>query len=127
MSAVLQIYKAPSCTVQDELLIAGDDYDLTLGPNTGLDGDTGDRADMVLYVKNTGDKPAMYVRVVKDNDQSDMVTFRTGSGEYTKNNLVVTDILPSEVVQLYVRTTVPKGTPASLVNPNITFKYKSLP
>lgn len=128
MSAVIQVYTNPSCASDTELKLAGADYDLMLGPNTGLDGDTGDRVDTILYVKNTGDKPAIDVRLVKDNDASDRVDFLTTSmTSYSKTGLSLGDILSTEVRQIYVRVTVPRGTAASLLSPNFTFKYRSLP
>jgi hypothetical protein len=128
MSANLQIYTKPTCLPSEELIIAGTDYDLTIGPNTGLDGDTGDRADMVLYIKNTGDKPAIDIRLSKDNDVADLAEFRLSSvTTYAKNNVSLGDLLPTEVMVLYVRVTVTKGTVAALVAPNFTFKFKSLP
>lgn len=128
MSAILQIYKSPACTPADELNIAGADYDLTIGPNTGLDGDTGDRADMALYLKNTGNRPAIDIRLTKANDIADMAQFKTAAmTSYVPDALSVGDLLPTEVIAVYVRVTVPSGTPAVLIAPNFTLKFKSLP
>lgn len=128
MSAILQVYTKPTCLPTEEVMLAGSDYDLILGPTTGLDGDTGDRADVALYIKNTGDKPAIDIRLVKDNDTADMAEFRLeGNTAYIKNDVSMGDLLPTEVVPLYIRVTVTKGTPAMMVAPNFTFKFKSLP
>lgn len=128
MSAILQVYNKSTCAATEELSIAGLDYDLTIGPITGLDGDSGDRTDVGLYVKNTGNVPAIDVTLFKDNDTADFAEFRLGSDKnYVKDQLFLGNILPGQVVDVYLRVTVAAGTPAMLVSPNLTFKFKSLP
>ena len=127
MSAILQVYTSVSCDAASELTLAGADYDLTLGPTTGLDGDTGDRADSQLFIKNTGNKPALSTQVIKDGDAEGRIEIRTGGTNYTTGILSLGDIMPAQVIPIYVRVTVPRGTEATIVSPNFTMKYRSLP
>ena len=63
MPADLKLYRDIGCSI--EVDNPGAFYDLQLGPVTGLDGDTGDRSDVTLYLKNVGDKPAEGVKIYK--------------------------------------------------------------
>jgi hypothetical protein len=124
MPANLKIFKDVNCT--QELEINDIYYQLLLGPVTGLDGDFGDRSDVQLYIKNIGDKPAMYVRLFKENDPEDRIDFSSG-GAYVKDDLQYPDILQNATASLLIRLIVQKNTPASLVTPTFYLKYKTLP
>lgn len=125
MSAILQMYTDPACL--NELSASGLDYEMVLGPTTGLDGDAGDRADALIYVRNTGDQVAVSTQLVKDGDPDNRIYFRLLATDYSSGILDLGDIAVSAVVLVYIRLIVLKGTVSAYATPNFNFKYKSLP
>lgn len=126
MAANLQLYSDMACTqqVSDPTALY---YELILGPVTGLDGDAGDRADVAIYLKNTGDQVALAVQMIKYDDPYDRLQFSDNIQPYTNNNLVVGNIAVGAVKEILLKLIVQAGTAQEYDAPKITFRAKSMP
>lgn len=122
MSANLKLYTDSAGL--NELRVSGTVYDVFLGPEIGLEGDTGDIADLSIYIKNIGDKIAQETRLVFNNNPGSMLTARVGS-DYTSNTIDIGSISVNAVVPVFLRLTVPTGTLMTIDRPDISVVYKS--
>jgi len=126
MAANLQLYSDMACTTQlsDPTALY---YELILGPVTGLDGDAGDRADVAIYVKNTGDQVALGTTITKYDDPSNRLQFSDTVQAYTDNNLVLGNIAVGAVKEVLLKLVVPAGTAQEYDAPKLTLSAKSMP
>ena len=133
MAAVVRVYTDGACTQQLSSL-AGQ-YSAFLGPQIGLDGDSGEAWHGVLYLRNEGDQVALFVRATVGNDEYHYVSLSTDGSLYETTSFVEIPPGPnndhslgiSMVTPLYVRLQIPPGTNAAEWNPHIIVTFKTLP
>jgi uncharacterized membrane protein len=109
----------------DELIKIGSIYQQLMGPETGLDGDLGDRADVELIIKNTGDRTALRTTAYRSADPNARLSIRTASSDYTQGDLVIGDINPGETRTIYLKVEVKSNTEKEDAFPRLHFKYKT--
>ena len=124
MSALIKLYSDVGCTT--ELCTSGTIYDLFVGPETGLDGNGGDRSDVVVYAKNVGNQIAVGARVVFNVNPSNRLSIRLTNTDYSTDTITVGDVAVSASFPVYLRLTIPTATLMDSNRPNFSFKYKSL-
>ena len=122
MAADLKLYRDLGCSI--EVDNPGAFYDLQLGPVTGLDGDSGDRSDITLYLKNVGDKPAESVRIYKENDPLNRISIGDGT-HYFENNVDLGDIIEGYTKPFLIKTVIAARTLRENFQPKLYFSYSS--
>lgn len=123
MSAIIKMYSDSAC--EHELQTSGTVYNMFVGPEVGLDGDAGDQANAVIYIKNTGDKISYNTNLVFNNNPGGMLKAQLGNLGYTANTIEIGEVDVTEIVQIYLQFTVPTATVMTVDRPNISFTYKS--
>ena len=123
MGAIIKMFTDSAC--EHELQSSGSVYDLFVGPEIGLNGDTGDQANAIIYIKNTGTTIAYNTKLVFNNNPSGMLKCKLGSAEYTLNTIDIGDVDVSEIIAVYLQFTVPTATVMTIDRPNISFTYQS--
>lgn len=98
MSADIRCYWDEACT--DELFQETTSYSISLGPRTGLNGDTGEITDQTIYLKNVGDVTAQNTRIQEVGDLNNYFKVTTPLVTYGEVNIAVGDISPGEVKKL---------------------------
>ncbi len=126
MAANVKLYLEEACITELEKFESGD-YDLPLGPQFGLDGDAGDRADLMLYVKNVGDQPAVSTRLNKYTDPESRVLLIVNNEEHAGAEVLLGDIFPAAIVPVMVRVSIPKGSEPGNYFPDFEVRYKTMP
>lgn len=132
MAAEIKVYMDYACT-QPLTSLAGQ-YSVYLGPQIGLDGDAGELWSGVVYMKNSGNQKALFVRAIVGNDEFHYVSISTDGLSYQSSSYVELPIGAGDhaleigsVYPLHVRLHVPPGTEAAQWNPNISISFKTLP
>lgn len=127
MSANIKVYTDSACITELGKQAGLTDYDLLMGPAYGLDGDAGDRADVMLYFKNVGDQPAVNTRLNISSDPEGLVTFFIGSDELTGPEISLGDILMGNNVAVMFRVSIPTGHAPGSMFPEFEVRYKTMP
>lgn len=131
MSAELKLYEDKGTT--NEIRVSGDFYDMFIGPVTGLDGDSGDQTDCLVYLKNVGTSTAYSVTLVYENNPSSLIMASLDNNNYSSQSLLIGDLVcedktngvTANVVPIYLRIVVPSGTLMPTDRPIVSFTYKS--
>lgn len=124
MSALIKLYTDLACTA--ELRTSGAIYDLFVGPETGLNGNGGDRADVVVYAKNVGNQIAVGASIVFNVNPNNRLSMRLTATDYSTETIEVGNVAVGSSFPVYLRLTVPTGTLMNAARPNFSFKYKSI-
>lgn len=117
MTAELKFFKDRNCTQEIPQTDLG--TDLLLSPIGGLNGNTGEDFDTVIYVKNVGKRAALHTQVFVHNvdDREFLSVVPTFVG----------DIEELGVREVTFTASIPRWTKNELQAPVITFEYYSLP
>ena len=117
MTAELKFFKDRACTQEVPQTDLG--TDLLLAPIEGLNGNTGETFDTVVYVKNIGSRAALHTQVfIKNVDDREFLSVVPS---------FLGDIKELEVKQVTFTATIPRWTKNELQAPLITFDYYTLP
>lgn len=125
MSADIRCYWDEACT--DELFQETTSYSISLGPRTGLNGDTGEITDQTIYLKNVGDVTAQNTRIQEVGDLNNYFKVTTPLVTYGEVNIAVGDISPGEVKEITIHSIIPRH--SSYLTGIITYSiiYYTLP
>lgn len=125
MAADLTCYYDEACT--DKLDFQTSAFFLTLGPEAGLDGDGGEVYSQDVYIKNTGDKPALGTIMYKIGDKNNYV-FTTAPGQKITTGIAnVGDFAVNEVKKITYTTSIPRYTKLATVTISLRFDYYTQP
>lgn len=117
MTAELKFFKDKACTQEVPQTEYG--IDLLLAPIEGLNGNTGETFDTVIYVKNVGHRAALHTQLFIENvDDREFLSAIP---------MFLGDIPELGVVPVTFTATIPRWTKNELQAPRITFDYYSLP
>lgn len=125
MSAVIKCYWDEACT--DELFLEAISYTISLGLRTGLNGDTGEVMDQVIYLKNVGDVLAQNVYLRETGDINNYFKMSTPTQKYADTSALIGDISPDEVTSITLHSLIPRGTDALDGIINYTIEYYTTP
>lgn len=133
MAAELKVFSDALCAT--ELTSVAGQYSTFVGPQIGLDGDNGEVWSGVLYVKNTGDQPAIYVKALLGNDQNHFMYISSDGEHYTTDSYITPPAGASNdyrlavgaVMPIYAKIEIPGGTETAQWTPYLTVTYKTLP
>lgn len=125
MSAIIKCYNDPECT--DELFFEVQSYSISLGPKTGLNGDTGEVVSQYIYLKNVGDVTAQNTVIKEVGDLSSYFKISTPLVGYADLRADVGNIAPNEVVEVILHSIIPTGTKTDSGIINYTIEYYTLP
>ena len=129
MSAIIKMYSDSAC--EHEIQTSGTVYNIFVGPEVGLDGDTGDQANAVIYIRNTGDKIAYNTKMVFNNNPGSMLKGKLAATDYTLNTIEIGTLNCADlyneapIVPVYLQFTVPTATVMTVDRPNVSFTYQS--
>ena len=117
MTSELKFFKDKECT--QEVPVTENGIDLLLSPIEGLNGNTGETFDTVVYVKNVGTRAALHVQLFIENvdDREFLSAIPTFLGDFKE----------LEVKPVTFTATIPRWTKFELQSPRITFDYYTLP
>lgn len=110
MSANLKCYTDEACT--KEMFFESKSYAITLGPRTGLNGDSGEILDQVFYIKNVGDAIAQQVQIREVGDLINYFRMSTSKEDYVSTVGKIPNIPPGGVEKVVLHCIIPKGTGA---------------
>lgn len=122
LSANPRLYNDAELT--DELVMLDSDYELQLGPDTGVDGDIGETITKQLWLLNDGDEIHQDVtleEVITDN----RVEYSLDGTSYSQT-LSFGDVAVGEDIGFYVRLNVEEGAPAGRYNLTFRLRGKSI-
>lgn len=123
MAANAQVYSDAGCTT--ELSIVNNNYELSLGPDFGLDGTVGEVYVKSIWVKNTGDRT---IKVILEEvlDAATRGSYSLDGNTYnaTTINLGYMETTGgTQIVRVYLKLTVAEGTAAES-DTALNFKIK---
>lgn len=125
MSADIKCYWDESCT--QPLTYETQSYTISLGPRTGLNGDTGEVTTQNIYLRNEGDVTAQDVHVQEYGDSTNFFKISTPIVQYGEYYVLVGDISPNEVVKISLHSIIPQGTGSSSGVINYSIEYFTTP
>lgn len=125
MSAKINCYWDAECT--KEIFFDVQSYSLSLGPQTGLNGDKGEVVHQHIYLKNVGDVTAQATKIREVGDLSDYFKISTRKISYTNIRADIGDLEPGEVTEVILHSLIPARTASSEGIINYTVEYYTLP
>ena len=115
MSAQPKLYSDSTCTT--ELAKDGSqNYLLTLGPDTGLDGNLGETVKKQLWLKNAGDEIYQSVTLTEAGDTPGRISYSLNDSTYTASGISFGNIAVGANVTFYVKVTVEASATAGRQN-----------
>ena len=106
MAADLRIFIDKECT-QELSMDNLSNYVTALCTSEGLDGYRGTTLNLRMYMKNCGNRAALHVRVIEENDDNNYLVIKVPGATYVNNVVIVGDIATDEVVPIYFCVAVP--------------------
>ena len=125
MSANLKCYTDEACT--KEMFYESKSYAITLGPKTGLNGDSGEILDQVFYIKNVGDAVAQNVQIREVGDLLMYFRMSTSKENYVQTVGKIPNIKPGGVERVVLHCIIPKGAEAAKDIVQYTISFYTTP
>ena len=115
MSANPRLFSDAACT-QELAKDGSQNYILSLGPDTGLDGNAGEVTTKQLWLKNAGDEIYQNVSLVESGDTPARVSYSLDNSAYQASGITFGNIAVNAVSTFYVKVTVEAGAQAGRQN-----------
>jgi hypothetical protein len=115
MSANLKIYSNAECTT--ELVWNVNKYEIRFGPETGLNGTSGETLVSSVWVKNTGDILISNVSLSETSDTDTRGSYSLNGTDYNATTLTLGNMAVNDVVRVYVKIVVASGTQVHVDEP----------
>lgn len=125
MSAKIKCYWDEECT--NEIFFDVQSYSLSLGPQTGLNGDTGEVVHQHIYLKNVGDVAAQNTKIREVGDLPDYFKISTTNTSYATTVADIGNLDPGGVTEVILHSLIPQRTTSGSGIINYTIEYYTLP
>lgn len=111
MSALPKLFSDAACT-QELAKDGSQNYILSLGPDTGLDGNAGEVTTKQLWLKNAGDEIYQNVTLSETGDAPSRVSYSLDNVAYQPAGISFGNIAVNATVSFHVKVTVEAGAAA---------------